>query len=131
MGLLCLQRRLYLTISEFVSSVLTNTVPRLAPVKKGDFESLSLCLLGIVIGILHEMLAHFCPAAGVKIGDNTIFDMLYADNCTLTAVTPGNLQLQLDTVMLLCQVFGIKLNVRNEIMVLKKKGMNAPVASWH
>ena len=99
-------------------------------VKQGD--PLSPFLFGIFVEILHEMLEHVCPQAGIKVGTHTIFDMLYADDCTLTADTPGKLQEQLDIVKLFCQVFGMKLNVRKtEIMVFRKKDMKVPLAVWH
>ena len=98
-------------------------------VKQGD--PLSPFLFGIFVEILHEMLEHFCPSAGIKIGTDTIFDMLYADDCTLIAETPEKLQLQLDVVKLFGHVCGMKLNVRKtEIMVFRRKGMKVPVGVW-
>ena len=84
------------------------------------------------VEILHEMLQHFCPEAGIRVGTDTIFDILYADDCTLTADTPEKLQAQLDVVLMFCQIFGMKVNVRKtEIIVFRTKDMRLRVARWH
>jgi hypothetical protein len=78
------------------------------------------------------MLEHYCPLAGIKVGEHTIFDMLYADDSTLAATSPQHLQHQLDIVKLFCDVFGMKVNVKKtEIMVFRTKGMVVPLATWN
>lgn len=49
--------------------------------------------MGVVVEILYEMLQHFCKETSMQIGDVTIFDMLYADDCKLFADTPENISL--------------------------------------
>lgn len=99
-------------------------------VKQGD--PLSPFLFGIFVEILHDMLQTFCPEAGIKVGSQTIFDMLYADDSTLTAESPEALQSQLDVVKMFCRVFGMKVNVRKtEIMVFRSQGLKIPEFVWH
>lgn len=77
------------------------------------------------------MLAHFCPAVGIKIKDDTTFDKLNTDFWTLAADTPEILQLELDTVMRF-QGFDMKLIIRENVtMVFNENeiGRFAPSAS--
>ena len=81
-------------------------------VKQGD--PLSPLLFGLFIEVLHEMLVDLNRDCGVKVLEKCIISLLYADDATLVASTPQELQRMLQTVECFCDTCGMKVNIKNK-----------------
>jgi len=94
-------------------------------VKQGD--PLSPLLFGLFIDRVEQWLRDRVPDAGVSIGQHLIQLLLYADDLTLLAESPGHLQSLLDALQAFCSEYGFEVNVPKCAVVVF--GRRAPPAA--
>jgi hypothetical protein len=96
-------------------------------VKQGD--PLSPLLFGLFIDRVERWLQERAPECGVTLGGDLVRVLLYADDLTLLADTPAQLQSLLNALQDFCAQFSLQVNVAKCAVVVF--GRTAPVAGRH
>jgi hypothetical protein len=102
-------------------------------VKQGD--PLSPLLFGLFIDRVEAWLKERAPQCGVQLGGELLRVLLYADDLTLLASSPAELQALLDALQAFCTVNSLHVNVAKSVVVVfgKRKprvGREIPTTGW-
>ena len=100
-------------------------------IKQGD--PLSPLLFGLFIEILGDMLDLNAPNLGIPVFHLLIKALFYADDVTLTADSPEQLQSLLDVVSEFCDMFGMTVNTSKTVVIVFRQARHklpTPKCKW-